>query len=87
MPFVSAGGGVSSLDVSGAGTESTFTGVFGAGLLFALTDRLLVRADLRDYVYAASSVSAATLRALRLPDGLGGMVNDISATAGVSWRF
>ena len=87
VPFVSAGAGLSSLDVSGTGTESTFNGVFGAGILFTLTDRLLVRADLRDYVYAGSSVSAATLGALMLPEELSGVVNDISATAGLAWRF
>ena len=63
VPFVSAGGGVVSLAVSGAGTDSTLAGVFGAGLLFAVTDRWLVRADVRDYLYAASSVSTSTLQA------------------------
>ena len=87
LPFVSAGGGGSSLDVNGAGTESTFTGVFGAGILITLTVRLLVRADLRDYVYDASSVSTATLGALMIPAELSGIANDLSATAGVSWRF
>ena len=87
VPFVSAGGGVVSLAVSGAGTDSTLAGVFGAGLLFAVTDRWLVRADVRDYLYAASSVSTSTLQALMLPDRLTGVVNHLSATAGVAWRF
>lgn len=87
IPFVTAGGGAVSLDVSGAGTDSTLAGMVGAGLLFAWTDRLLLRADVRDYIYSANSLSAASLQALMLPDGFNGTVYDLSVTGGVSWRF
>ena len=87
IPFVTAGGGFVSLDVSGAGTESTPTGMVGAGLLFAMTDRILLRADIRDYIYDSDTLSAAALQALMFSDTVTGVVNDLSMTAGVSWQF
>ena len=87
VPFVTAGGGAVTLDVSGAGTDYTLGGMFGAGLLFAWTDRFLLRADVRDYVYSATNLSASSLRTLMLPDGFDRTVSDLSLTGGVSWRF
>ena len=87
VPFVTAGGGTVSLDVSGGGTDSSLAGMFGAGLLFAWTDRFLLRADVRDYVYSAKGLSATSLRTLMLPDDFNRTVNDLSVTGGVSWRF
>ena len=87
IPFVTAGGGAMSVDTGGAGTDTTLAGLFGAGVLFAVTDRFLLRADARDYLYAGSSLSPASLGTLMFPDGFSGIVNDLSLTGGVSWRF
>lgn len=49
IPYVTAGGGVVSVRATGAGTNAKPAGMVGAGVIFAVTESLLLRADLRDY--------------------------------------
>ncbi len=83
IPYVTVGGGVVSLRATGAGTNSKPAGMIGAGVLFAVTDSLLLRADLRDYLYSGANLGATSVT----PGGSSSMVNDLSWTGGISWRF
>ena len=83
IPYVTAGGGVVSVRATGAGTSAKPAGMVGAGVLFAVTDSLLLRADLRDYLYSGANLGATAVA----PSGSGSMTNDLSWTGGISWRF
>ena len=61
--------------------------MFGAGVVYRLGDRLLLRADIRDYLYSVSSFGDMTRATLMLRRGGESRVNDISMTAGMMWRF
>ena len=82
LPFVMGGGGFTTVDAGGT-RETRFTGVVGGGVLFALTDRWLLRGDVRNHVHSVD-VPVAT------PSGSSSgsrTVNDLSLSGGVSWRF
>ena len=83
IPYVTAGGGVVSVRATGAGTSAKPAGMVGAGVLFAVTDSLLLRADLRDYLYSGANLGATAVA----PSGSSSMANDLSWTGGISWRF
>ena len=84
MPFVTAGAGLVRLDAERGGAQSQFAGVFGGGVLFALSKRLLVRVDIRDYIY---SVDPTSLEASTPREGTNETANDLSLTGGVSFVF
>ena len=84
LPFVMGGGGVTAIDAGGGGTQTQFTGVVGGGVLFTLTDRWLLRADLRNHVHSVDAPVGAPGNAAA---GGSQTVNDLSLSGGVSWRF
>jgi len=72
------------LDAGRGGTQSQFAGVFGGGVLFDLSKRLLVRVDIREYIYSVDPISLDT----SIPrEGANETANDLSLTGGVSFVF
>ena len=87
VPFATGGVGAVSLDVSGGNTENYLTFNFGGGALYRLSPRIMVRFDVRDYVYTVDSLGAGSVEALSLPTNFDETIHDLSLNGGVTFAF
>ena len=86
-PFVTGGFGVVSLQVQNASTDTYPAFNYGGGILYDVSSRASVRADVRNYWYKVNDMSADSLEALHLPANFDQTVNDLAVSFGASFRF
>lgn len=87
IPYVTAGAGVVTLDVAGAGVENRPGGNLGVGALFVPSESFAVRLEVRDYFYDLGDLDVATSGALSLPPSIDETINDLAFSIGLSYLF
>lgn len=86
-PYLTGGAGVSVLDTEGDPAEQFPSGNFGGGILVSLTDRVMVRSEIRDFVYTVDNLDPQAAAALGVGPGFDEVVNDLQVTGGFAIRF
>lgn len=87
VPYVTAGAGIVTLDVDGAGVEHRPGGNFGLGAWFVPSHRFAVRLEVRDYIYRLGDLERSSFEALSLPASFDETINDLAFSVGASYLF